>query len=149
MALLIRPATLSDAPLWASMRLALWPENHLEGLQSELKGMLETGKFHAWLAFEAEGARALGFAEVYIRDFANGCESQPLPFLEGIWVEPSVRRQGLGRQLIQTIQAWSLAQGFRELGSDAELHNSLSHQAHAGWGFEETERVVYFRKKLA
>ncbi len=91
---------------------------------------------------------SLGFAEVYVRDFANGCESQPVPFLEGIWVDRSQRRHGLGRQLIETIEAWARSKGFKELGSDAELHTTLSHRAHAGWGFEETERDVYFRKTL-
>ena len=40
------------------------------------------------------------------------------------------------------------ARGFREIGSDALLDNRASHAAHAGWGFAETERVVYFRKVL-
>jgi aminoglycoside 6'-N-acetyltransferase I len=146
MAFVIRPASISDAALWAPMRLALWPESRLEDLQSELGSMLAKDKFFAWIAFDAE--KPVGFAELYIRDFANGCESQPLPFLEGIWVDPRCRRKGLGRQLIQMIQAWARERGFNELGSDAELHNTLSHSAHAGWGFEETERAVYFRKKF-
>ena len=33
--------------------------------------------------------------------------------------------------------------------SDALLENAESHHMHAGLGFEETERVVYFRKELA
>jgi len=40
------------------------------------------------------------------------------------------------------------ARGFAEIGSDADIANSASHAAHRGWGFVETERVVYFRKVL-
>jgi aminoglycoside 6'-N-acetyltransferase I len=40
------------------------------------------------------------------------------------------------------------SRGYRELGSDALIDNSASHAAHRGWGFAETERVVYFRKSL-
>ena len=44
----------------------------------------------------------------------------------------------------------SLAEkGFREIGSDTPLDNRASQDAHRGWGFAETERVVYFRKGLA
>jgi aminoglycoside 6'-N-acetyltransferase I len=39
-------------------------------------------------------------------------------------------------------------QGCREFASDALLDNSGSLAAHAACGFEETERVVYFRKRL-
>ena len=34
------------------------------------------------------------------------------------------------------------------LGSDASLENTASHRFHGGSGFEETGRVVYFRKVL-
>jgi aminoglycoside 6'-N-acetyltransferase I len=46
------------------------------------------------------------------------------------------------------VERFVLARGYREIGSDAELHNVQSHAAHLGWGFSETERVVYFRKAL-
>ena len=35
-----------------------------------------------------------------------------------------------------------------ELASDAGIDNTVSHGMHTGLGFEETERVVYFRKDL-
>ena len=43
---------------------------------------------------------------------------------------------------------WLTAIGCDELASDALLGNVPSHAAHLGCGFEETERVVYFRKRL-
>ena len=45
-------------------------------------------------------------------------------------------------------EQWARAQGCAELASDALLDNHASHRFHAGAGFEETERVVYFRKRL-
>jgi len=71
-----------------------------------------------------------------------------VPFLEGIWVEPELRRRGVGRALVDHVEAFVRARGFREIGSDALLGNRASHAAHAAWGFSETERVVYFRKGL-
>jgi len=75
------------------------------------------------------------------------CES-PCAFLEGWWVDDDVRRAGVGRALVAAVEQWARAHGFTELGSDALLDNALSHQAHRALGFEERERVVYFRKRL-
>ena len=53
-----------------------------------------------------------------------------------------------GRALIAAVEAWTREQGCTELASDALIDNAASHAAHAACGFEETERVVYFRKPL-
>ena len=60
----------------------------------------------------------------------------------------TLRRSGVGKALLDRIEAWAQGRGFKELCSDALLSNVVSHAAHAAWGFEETERVVYFRKPL-
>jgi ribosomal protein S18 acetylase RimI-like enzyme len=91
---------------------------------------------------------AAGFAEIAIRPYADGCDSQPVPFLEGIWVKAELRRQGIGARLIKHIETFLTARGFRELGSDTPIDNDASQAAHLGWKFTETERVIYFRKDL-
>ena len=94
------------------------------------------------------GKQPIGFSEAMIRPFANGCNDRPVAFLEGLWVEPKYRRQNVGRRLVQAVEAWAIRKGFRELGSDAYLTARESHKAHRAYGFRETERVVYFRKRL-
>jgi aminoglycoside 6'-N-acetyltransferase I len=88
MTAIIREMKEDDRPAWRAMRTALWPEarNH----DAEIREILEAGDAWAFMA-EADGIRA-GFAEISIRKAPNGCESQPVPFLEGIWIEPSYRR---------------------------------------------------------
>jgi aminoglycoside 6'-N-acetyltransferase I len=142
----IRPLGESDRIVWARLRHALWPEaseeEHIRDIARVLAGPDE------WAFLATRDGEPVGFAEIAIRKYANGCESQPVPFLEGIWVEPHARRQGIGRRLIAHVEAFVRARGFRELGSDALIDNKGSHAAHAAWGFSETERVVYFRKSL-
>lgn len=139
--------TAADQKLWSEMRAALWPEEtaeqHFRGLDTVLRG----GQYWAFVA-EAPGGRAVGFAEISLRRYANGCDSQPVPFLEGIWVDPQFRRQSIGAELLRHIEAFVMARGFHELGSDALIGNTASHAAHHACGFSETERVVYFRKVL-
>ena len=72
-----------------------------------------------------------------------------MAILEGIYVEPWARRQGAARALVEAVEAWAQEKGCSELASDALLESAESHRMHAGLGFEETERVVYFRKELA
>jgi aminoglycoside 6'-N-acetyltransferase I len=69
-------------------------------------------------------------------------------FLEGLYVAPSERRKGVARMLVAEIERWAFAQGCSELASDSPIENTTAHAAHLGLGFEETERVVYFRRAV-
>lgn len=130
---------------WALMRHELWPDHstlaHLKEIQK-----LYGDHYLSWLA--SYDNQIIGFCEASLRNFANGCESSPVAFLEGIWVDPGHRRQKVSFSLLGAVQRWAISKGITELGSDTEIENQLSQLCHQHWGFEETERVVYFRKKL-
>jgi aminoglycoside 6'-N-acetyltransferase I len=129
------------------MRSVLWPEaSHME----QMWGMADalTRGHHVRLARDTRGI-ALGFVEASKRvDYVNGTETSPVAFLEGIYVRPEYRKQGIARRLFEDVIEWAIKQGCRELASDSLLENSSAHAAHLALGFEETERVVYFRKRL-
>jgi aminoglycoside 6'-N-acetyltransferase I len=141
----IRQMGAADRTVWASMRASLWPEEtpqqHFEGIDQ----LLADGEAWGFIAETSDGT-AVGFAEIAIRAYANGCDSRPVGFLEGIWVSEQFRRRGIGAQLVRHIESFLASRGFHELGSDTPLDNGVSQSAHLGWGFSETERVVYFRK---
>lgn len=142
-ALEVRPFQGSERALWSELRRRLWPDAD----PAELERVQAGGTYLGWGAWE--GGEAVGFAELSLRPFANGCQGAPVPFLEGIWVAPERRRGRVGAELIAACEAWARAAGYQELGSDTEQDNAVSLRAHAAWGFEETERVVYLRKVLA
>jgi aminoglycoside 6'-N-acetyltransferase I len=133
---------------WRRMRHALWPEmSETENFQ-ETKTLGEGPKAFVRLALDGQD-RAAGFVEATLRtDYVNGCETSPVVFLEGIYVEPWARRQGVARRLVEVVQQWARQMNCSEMASDALLANADSHGMHLGLGFEETERVVYFRKLL-
>ena len=144
----VRPAQAPDLTAWAAMRHALWPDADAPGLEEEARAMLDGGREVAFVA-ERDGA-LLGMAEASLRhEYVNGTGSSPVGFLEGWYVVPEWRSRGIGRALVAAVEDWARAHGCAELASDAALENSGSLAAHAGCGFEETERVVYFRKALA
>ena len=124
-----------DRETWARMRAALRPQ---EPAGNAIWGFIA----------ETDDGAPVGFAEITIRPFANGCDSRPVPFLEGIWVEAALRRRGIGARLVRHVEEFIVARGFCEIGSDALMENHVSHAAHRRWGFCETERVVHFRKLL-
>jgi aminoglycoside 6'-N-acetyltransferase I len=142
----LRRATKNDIPVWARMRNRLWPETSTRDHVRELRQSIKDKKFKAWIAYGRDVP--IGFAELYIRPFANGCLGKPVPFLEGIWVNAEHRRSGVGKALVDAVFRWAQKRGYEEIGSDANIQNTVSHQCHLGWGFMETERVVYFRKEL-
>jgi aminoglycoside 6'-N-acetyltransferase I len=135
---------------WLQQRLALWPDSTRETHSADAEALLAKGRsVHVRLAYAEEG-RLAGFSEAALRtDYVNGCETSPVAFLEGIYVEPWARRQGVAKMLVAEVEAWAVSLGCREFASDALLENRDSHRMHQALGFEETERVVYFRKLLA
>lgn len=142
MALTVRPAGPGDFDLIAVFRSELWPDGTVAEHRAELDESEEA-------MFLVEDGAPVGFAAVSIRtDYVNGCDTSPVAFVEGAYVREPYRRKGAARALLVAVEAWARAQGLTELGSDALLDNLASHQMHEALGFEETERVVYFRKAL-
>jgi aminoglycoside 6'-N-acetyltransferase I len=134
---------------WLEMRGLLWDRaDEAENAAHLIRVVAEPSRFAAFLAVSAEG-RGVGFAEVSVRtDYVNGSKTSPVAFLEGIYVRAEFRRRGVARLLCEAAQRWGRARGCTELASDAGIDNTVSHGMHTGLGFEETERVVYFRKDL-
>ena len=132
---------------WLSLRGALWPQAPRRDLAAEMADTLERGHF-VRIARGDDGQPA-GFVEASIRnDFVNGSNTSPVAFLEGLYVVASRRHRGIARALVRAVEEWALAEGCSEFASDSSLDNVGAHAAHRALGFEETERVVYFRKEL-
>jgi aminoglycoside 6'-N-acetyltransferase I len=132
---------------WLTLRLALWPDVSEAEQVSGMADALARGHY-VRLAVTASGT-VVGFVEASKRvDYVNGTNSSPVAFLEGLYVVQSWRRQGVARALVESVVKWASAEGCRELASDSLLDNTAAHAAHRALGFEETERVVYFRRKL-
>ncbi|MBN5153064.1 aminoglycoside N-acetyltransferase AAC(6')-Iak [Stenotrophomonas pavanii] len=142
----IRPATAADAVAWAQLRLGLWPDAD-DPLETLVAALAEDAGA-VFLACAA-GGQAIGFAEVRLRhDYVNGTDSSPVGFLEGWYVQPQWQGRGVGRALLAAVRAWTRDAGCRELASDSRVEDVQAHAAHRACGFEETERVVYFRMPL-
>ncbi|HEY4440122.1 MAG TPA: GNAT family N-acetyltransferase [Candidatus Elarobacter sp.] len=147
---MIRPAQARDVAAWAAMRLQLWPDADPIELAREAAQFVAGVKqpaLDAALVYEHDAA-PVGFVELSIRPFADGCDAMPIPYVEAWFVEESARGRGIGRALLDAGERWARERGFTEIGSDTELHNVGSQRAHAACGYAEVERQVKFRKAL-
>lgn len=146
----IAPLDAAQVPLWSSLRAQLWPDTAAAEHAREADALCTRGDYLVLLAFDSDAPA--GFAEAALRhDYVNGCDSsplQPVAFLEGIYVRPAHRGRGIARALVAHVADWARAQGAFELASDASIDNTDSHAMHRALGFEETERVVFFRRTL-
>jgi aminoglycoside 6'-N-acetyltransferase I len=144
----IEQAATEHLEAWARLRVELWPDSSLEHHQAELAQFRADENGTAFVAIDSVG-HVVGFAEATLRhDYVNGCETSPVLFLEGIYVRPENRREGVAGALCQAVAAWGRAAGCTEFASDALIDNLASHAFHDALGFDETRRVVYFRKLL-
>ncbi len=149
--MIIRPVEARDVIVWAAMRKRLWPEADMLELSNETVAFVTdpvTSVIAAAFIAEGDDGKSLGFIELSIRAFSDGCDSTPVPHIEGWFVNESSRRDGVGRALMSAADAWCIEHDFTELASDAELSNVASQHAHEHTGFEEVERLVKFRKML-
>ena len=89
-----------------------------------------------------------GFVEVSIHPHAIGCDTRPVGYVEGWYVEPDLRTTGVGRSLLDAAESWARDRGCREMASDAIVGNDASVAAHQACGYTVTERLVHFRKRL-
>ncbi|MEG6508558.1 aminoglycoside 6'-N-acetyltransferase [Methyloligella sp. 2.7D] len=132
---------------WLGLRAQLWPDSR-ETHRKEAEALLARADAAAFLALREDG-EALGFAEVALRhDYVNGCKTSPVAFLEGLFVAGDARGQGRARALVAAVEAWVAEQNVSELASDVLLNNKASQKMHQSLGFQETERVVFYRKAV-
>lgn len=138
-------------PDWLRLRQSLWADTSAdEHLEEMASFAAQPGRFGQFIARLPADRRAVGFAEAALRtDHVNGTDSSPVAFLEGLYVSPEARRQGIAAALVAAVARWARAQGCTELASDTQLDNVTSQRVHERLGFTETERVVYFNMRLS
>jgi aminoglycoside 6'-N-acetyltransferase I len=129
------------------MRIALWPDEPSAGTDSDMRAWLDRPDATVFVASRPDGSLC-GFVEVGARAYAEGCETSPVGFIEGWYVDADVRQLGYGRALLEAAEDWARKEGYSEMASDALLDNTVSHRAHGRCGYEEVVRLVAFRKPL-
>jgi aminoglycoside 6'-N-acetyltransferase I len=143
----IRRAAPEDKQEWIRMRQGLWPDAPLEYLNFDLDELLADPDAAVFVALDSHG-QLIGLIEAGLRAYGEGCETSPVGYIEAWYVDPHVRGQKLGRELVQIAEQWAREKGCTEMASDTWLENDVSIAAHLKLGYWEAERLVHFVKRL-
>jgi aminoglycoside 6'-N-acetyltransferase I len=167
----IRRVEPDDWSEWLRMRVALWPDCPVEKQAQEMTELASLsprtggeervatevvfktaegqGKGPPVFVAERAAGQLGGFIELSLRKYADGCNTSPVGYIEGWYVDPEMRRQGVGAALVRAGEAWARLQGCTEMASDCLLDNEISFRAHLAVGYEEAERLIHFCKRLS
>ena len=146
--ILIRRLRPEDKPEWLRMRRLLWPRHNDEEMLSEMNEIISNAEEQpVFVAIRPTGGLG-GFLEGGTRKYADGCDSSPVGYIEGWYVDEELRQKGVGGRLVQAMEAWARARSLTEMGSDTWLENETSIAVHGRLGYVEMERLVHFAKKL-
>ena len=125
----------------------LWPEHSIENLTKVLQDYI-AGEESAVFT-ESMDSRIAGIALCCLRhDYVEGCETSPVGYLEGIFVDENYRMKGIARSLCKECETWAKEMGCLEFASDCELTNTASLSFHLSIGFQEENRIICFKKLL-
>lgn len=144
----VRPFQVDDLGEWFRLRALLWDQTPEDEHRSEMLDILDHPDTQFVGVADTGTGRLAGFLEASIRPFVEDCVSDNVGYLEGWFVDPEFRRQGIGGRLVRMAETWAGERGCTEMASDAELGNVNSVEAHVGVGYIETSRLIHFRKEL-
>ena len=144
---MIREARKEDALVLAQMARKIWDNDSVEELKKEFEEFAENQNMVSFIIYE--DSDSIGFANISIRyDYVEGCETTPVAYLEGIYVDEKYRNRGYGRDLVKACEDWAKDRDIKEFASDCELTNLSSFAFHKAIGFEESNRIICFKKDL-
>ena len=115
----IRTIATPDALAWQALRCELWPDganDHAREIAMFFAGTLPEPI--AVLVAESDDGTIIAFAELSIRTDLAGLENRPVGYVEGLYVIPGFRHQGVARQLLQASRSWARAQKCLAFASD-------------------------------
>ena len=146
----IRPAAFSDVETVADLAAKLWSDHAVTELIEEFKEELRDGtQFFLAEMPEVSSVKCIGFAQCCLRhDYVEGTQTSPVGYLEGIFVDETVRGNGISHLLLAAAEQWAREQGCTEFASDCELSNTVSQAFHLRNGFTEANRIVCYTKHL-
>ena len=143
----IKIADLSDVKVITKLANELWTDSDIDALSKEFSELLTDNE--AFIVLEYVDALPVGFAHCQIRnEYVEGTQTNPVGYLEGIYVKPHFRKRGYAKQLLKECETWAKLKGCREFASDCQLDNIESFKFHISNGFSEANRIICFAKKL-
>ena len=146
MEITLRRVMQEDKAEWFRMRKGIWPDVPDNYMTFDMDRLLANVDY--FVIFACDGDRPIGLTEAGIRDYGEGCETSPVGYLEGWFVQEEYRGKRIAGLMTQAAENWMREKGCTEVASDTWLDNEPSIRAHVNMGYHEVERLVHFVKQL-
>ena len=138
----------SDFEALFKMGRELWKDYQETYLKKQLERVIGANNQRIYIAKNSKGI-AVGFAIFTIRtDYVEGSEKAPTGYLEGIYIEPDFRNNGISKRFLEMGEQWLKSNNCMQLGSDTWLSNTNARAFHKQFGFKEEIELVHFLKEL-
>ncbi len=137
-----------DFKEWFLMNQELSPLAERKDLIENFDGFFRKRKGTAFMCYGNSGEPA-AFANVSFRtDCVEGAHEYPIPYLEGIFVHKQFRGEGVGEHILEYVERWLKARGYKEIASDTSVKNIRSQKFHKAVGFKKAQESVHYIKPL-
>lgn len=139
----IQKACESNFEAWLGLRKLLWPEQD-EMHVGEMREILTSDTQVAFLIYTSDD-QAVGFIEgaIYLNPRQN------YGYVEGWYVLPATRGQGLGGELLGALEGWFLHHSISlSLSDTIPAEYPLSPEAHVRYGYREYATMKIYIKQL-
>lgn len=144
---MIKTATEKDTLVLAELAIQMWGNHTVSELDSDFVEIVKNNDAVCFIKYVDD--TPVGFAQCQLRyDYVEGTHSSPVGYLEGVFVTPEYQHKGYAKELLHKCEFWAKEKGCSEFASDCELDNISSLNFHMAMGFEETNRVICFKKEL-
>ena len=144
---MIKRAKTEDAKVLAGLAIQMWTDHDPEDMAEEFRELVMNAEAVCFIKYADD--KPVAFAQCQLRhDYVEGTESSPVGYLEGIFVAEGYRKKGYAAELLAECEEWAREKGCSEFASDCELDNNDSLKFHLALGFEESNRIIWFRKGI-
>lgn len=140
----IKSVTEQTVSVWVSFASRVWQTD-----EQVLQEQFTEGKFPFEFLYYSPSNIAVAWISLSLRhDYVEGCQFSPVAYVEGIFVHPDYRGQGIATELLDFADSWAKSHGARELASDTDFENIHSQTFHTKNGFREVSRNIHYIRKV-
>ena len=131
----------ADSPNAFGESLAEAQAMPMERWEGRARKLAEAGETVGFVAMEA--GRTVGFIAGFVGQYRDGAihsEARDTVTMARAWVDPQVRRRGIGRALAKAVQSWACDKKARVLEVQVTENNGPASDFYRNLGFADTGR---------
>lgn len=144
---MIIKADIKNIHVIVELALKLWKHHTIDELKKEFVSVLEDDASAVFIKYISD--KPAGFAFCSLRnDYVEGSSTNPVGYLEGIFIDEPYRCKGYAKNLLSECEKWAKSHKCVEFASDCSIDNADSILFHKRTGFNVSNKIICFIKKI-